>query len=80
MIKGGNNYLIVLCPKLEDWFCKSARLVGINLQNYGLPNNPDELHKVINENLDKFEQFLDDILSRNHPRINTLKDSFRTCK
>jgi len=75
-----NNYLIVLCPRLEEWFHKTARIIRINLRQYRLPDNPVKLHAVINENLDKFESFLNAILSQNHPRINELRNALTVCQ
>lgn len=42
-----NNNLIVLNPKLEEWILKSAKEVGVNMEDYSLPEDADELHKVI---------------------------------
>lgn len=68
-----NNYLIVLCPRLEEWFYQTAKMLGISLKQYKLPEDPVKLHRIINENLNKFESLLNDLLSRNHPRVNELR-------
>jgi len=75
-----NNYIIILCPRLEDWFVRTARDSGIRLRDYGLPENPDKLHREINANLDKFEKFLDDILKVNNRRTQELLKAFHHCK
>jgi len=74
-----NNYLIVLCPRLEEWFHQTARILRINLEQYRLPNDPEKLHAEINANLNKFESFLDDVLSQNHPRITELRRALTIC-
>lgn len=57
------NHLIVLCPRLEDWILKAAKqVVGRGMgKKYGLPENADQLHKVINTNLEKFVNLVNDI-------------------
>lgn len=56
-----DNYLVVLCPRLEDWVLKAAREAGIDVRKYNLPNDAVKLHREININLDKFEALVDDI-------------------
>jgi len=56
-----NNKLIVLCPRLEEWVLKAARRAGIDVKNYGLPDDGDKLHEVINMNIRKFKKLLNDL-------------------
>ena len=78
--KRRNNHLIVLCPRLEEWFQKTAKILNIDLGQYGLPNNPNKLHTIINTSLDKFERLLDDVLSNNHSRVEELRRALDFCK
>lgn len=64
------NYLLLLCPKLEDWILKAAQEADLNVKNYFLPNTPEKLHSVINVNLDKFERLLKDL--KDCKRLKTL--------
>ena len=57
------NHLVVLCPRLEEWIVRAAREAGVDLGRYGLPNNPLELHKVINVNLTRFGGLVAALLS-----------------
>ena len=57
-----NNYLIVLKPKLEQWILNAARVANVNVRRYGLPNDGDHLHSIINTNLEKFERLLDALM------------------
>jgi hypothetical protein len=66
------NYLIIICPKLEEWIIRTAREAGVNLRNLGLPDDPDNLHKIINSNLDRFEMLISE-LQGNSKRLETLK-------
>jgi len=56
-----NNKLIVLCPRLEEWMLKAAKCAGINIKNYGLPDNGNKLHEVINVDIRKFKKLLNDL-------------------
>lgn len=62
--KSGNNVLIVLCPKLEDWILKAAHEANVDLGKYGLPNDPQRLHEQINIKIDKFQELVGDILTK----------------
>lgn len=64
-----NNYLIILCPRLEEWILGAAREAGKDVRKYNLPNNAAKLHREINITLDKFVKLLED-----------LKDSSRRLK
>ncbi len=56
-----DNYLIVLCPRLEDWVLKTAQEANIDVEIYGLPHDAEKLRRVINSNLDKFERLVRDL-------------------
>lgn len=42
-----NNRLILLMPRLEEWVLQAARKANINVRNYHLPSNADELHDLL---------------------------------
>lgn len=52
------NHLIILCPDLETWIINAARKENLDLTQYDLPDNSNELHKIINCELLKFEDLL----------------------
>lgn len=54
----GNNYIVLLRPRLEDWILAAAREVGLDVEKYSLPDNARKLHSIINLNLEKFERLL----------------------
>ena len=56
--KNANNYIIVLCPKLEDLILKSVKQAGVDPGAFGLPNEARELHQMINTKLDSFKRLL----------------------
>jgi len=58
------NYLIVLCPRLEEWILKAVKEININIADYNLPQEAMELHKVINTRIKKFENLVRDIFQK----------------
>jgi len=67
-----NNYLVILCPRLEEWVLKAAREAGTDVRKYKLPNNAAKLHGEINIALDKFERLLKDLKNSSN-RLKLLK-------
>jgi hypothetical protein len=55
------NYLIILCPRLEDWVLNVTKEANIDVLKYGLPNDPNKLHEALNAKLDKFKDLIDEI-------------------
>lgn len=66
------NDLIVLCPKLEDWFLKAATIAGIDVTRHGLPNEPNKLHKIIDQKLNEFRTVINMLKKQKSDRITTL--------
>jgi hypothetical protein len=56
-----DNQVIVLCPRLEEWLIKVTEEAGVDIGRYGLPNDGEKLHKVINLDLRKFEKLVNDL-------------------
>ena len=50
------NKIFVLKGKLEDWIIDICQIQKIELTKFGLPDDPDKLHDVINQRLNKFQQ------------------------
>jgi len=55
------NYLIVLCPRLEEWVLKAAKEADLDISRYNLPDDGEQLHKVINLDIRKFEKLVSDL-------------------
>ena len=61
--KKRNNKLIIVTPnKLEDWIIIVAHKHKLKLSDYGLKDNPDELHAIINFNISGFQKLLHQLL------------------
>lgn len=67
------NIILFLNGKLEDWIVSICRRENIKLKEFGLSDNPDELHDQINQKLTNFERLLDELLKRDNPSILKLK-------
>ncbi len=69
-----SNELVVLCPKLEDWVLATAQAAGIDVTRHGLPNDPNKLHRVIDDRLPKFRILLNMLKARKSQRIEALTE------
>ncbi len=66
------NRVISLCPEMESWILTASREAFIVPGDYGLPNSPSALHRVINVDLRKFERLLDELLNADIARMKIL--------
>ncbi len=61
----GNQKLIIVRPRLEDWLIQRARVCGIDPRQYQLPDSARELHGVPRyEQKDGFRRFLAELTGR----------------
>jgi len=65
--------LIVIKPRLEEWILKCANELKINLKQHAMPNNGNELHKIINTRIPRFEDMVNEMLAKNSPALMYLK-------
>ena len=70
------NFIVILCPKLENWIIEASHEANINISEYKLPDDPDELHRIINLNLDKFEKLVSKLKQISN-RVRTLQNYLR---
>lgn len=68
----GQSKIVIVCPNLEAWLLWLAGQAGIDPEQYGLPRNVVDLHKVINKRLDNLKKFLTSLME--HPKS---KDAFQ---
>ena len=69
--ESNDNLVVILCPDLEGWILGAAKEIGVNIAKYNLPSSPAKLHRVINLDLGKFEQLLEDL--KTSQRLKTLR-------
>ena len=72
--ENAKNYLIMLCPNLEEWILKATKDAEINIKNYNLPDNIDELHKILNTKIGKFTNLLQNLKKKKSRLLKTLED------
>lgn len=67
-----NNKIIMLLPRLEEWLYSTAKINNIKPSDFGLPSNPDDLHKEeFRKVKTKLNEFLAELL--NTPELQFLK-------
>jgi hypothetical protein len=67
------NKVLVLKGKLEDWILSICKAENIKPENFSLPNNPSQLHEVINQRLKSFERLLDALMQNPNSSIHELR-------
>jgi hypothetical protein len=70
-----DNYIVVICPRLEEWIVRAARDTGIDLARYSLPSDPGMMHREINDRLSSFQRLVEDL--RDTPRLRALAGLLR---
>lgn len=68
-----NNKLVVVCPKLEDWLIKTTKQAGLRMADFGLSDNPSDLHADINQRLPNLQRLLAALLEAQNPRLLRLQ-------
>lgn len=66
------NYLVILCPRLEDWILKAAKQSKINMKDYNLPDDAYELHKVNFKSMKNFTKLIEDMEKRKCTMLRAL--------
>jgi len=68
------NFLIVLCPRLEEWILNAVKELNIDLKDYNLPADPNKLHAVINSNLKNFRDLLHTLKQKQSKKLAVLEE------
>lgn len=72
-----DNYLIVLCPRLEEWILNSAKERKIDIKkDYRLPTEENKFHAVVNANISKFELLVKELKNKSL-RFKKLEEYFK---
>jgi hypothetical protein len=71
-----NNDLIILCPRLEEWVLKAAKEADLDISRYNLPDDGEQLHKVINLDIRKFETLIKDLKGKSE-MVKALQKSIK---
>ena len=71
----GAKKVIELMPRLEEWILETCRRAGVDIQRFGLPANPAQLHDELKTNPSKLKKLLPAI--QDTPRILALKNALK---
>ena len=71
------NKVLMLNVKLENWILSVCRSEKIDPEKFGLSSSPKQLHDNINNQLDKFSNLIDELISRKNSAIIQLKSWLR---
>ena len=75
--KERQQYLILICPEIEEWLLKDARAIGINTSDFNLPEDLKGLKQLTKiQSIDKnigFHRFIKKLLQEKAPAITTFK-------
>lgn len=66
--------LIVIKPRLEEWILKQALESKINPKSYSLPEDANDLHKIINTKIPLFEKMIKEMLEKGNSGLKHLKN------
>ena len=67
--RDNDNYLIVLCPDLESWIIKAAKMSKVDLDLFNLPKKASALHNIINSRLSNTERLINELVVRKNPAV-----------
>ncbi len=71
------NRVLILKGKLEDWIVNLCKKSGVKLDDFGLPEKPNELHSLINQRIDKLERLIDHLQENKNADLLQLKTWLR---
>jgi hypothetical protein len=74
--KRGHSVVIV-CPRLEEWLIKTAAESGLKMEEFGLSDRGNALHREINSRLPALEKLLDALLEAKSKRLLHVQELIR---
>ncbi|HYR58822.1 MAG TPA: hypothetical protein VEO95_09345 [Chthoniobacteraceae bacterium] len=69
--------VIILQPRLEEWIIDTATAAKVGLEDFGLSNKGNELHREINFRLPAFVRLIQALAQAGSPRLTRLKEALR---
>lgn len=67
------HLVLLLCPRLEEWILAIATGMGMNVEDWNLPSDAKELHKIRNDRLPQFENLVRELDRRGSEALSFLK-------
>jgi hypothetical protein len=67
-------FIIMLCPRLEEWLLARAKAAGIDRAAYGLPDTGKSLHEIMHyERRPEFKEFLERLFNSGDVEVEKLR-------
>ena len=82
-----NNFVVVLCPRLEEWLLRAAEECGIDVGIFTLPGHGEELHRLLSGKrggrekrgaMRRYEEFIEALRSSGSGRLAQLRKALFT--
>lgn len=65
--------VVILRPRLEEWIIETASIAGVKMEDFGLSNRGNELHREINSRLENFTRLLGALDAAGSKRLGKLR-------
>jgi hypothetical protein len=72
--KVNKNKMIIIKPRFEPWIIQVAEAAGLNMEDFKLSNNPDNLHREINFKRTELQKLLHKLIAVKSPAMVRLKE------
>jgi len=69
-----DHRVIILQPRLEEWVIATAKAASVALEEFGLSERGNDLHREINSRLPGFAKLIDRLLETRSVRLVRLKE------
>jgi len=82
-----NNFVVMLCPRLEEWILTVAKECGIDVRrDFGLPDRGDELHRILSGRgrrakrgaMGRYEELVEALVSASSGTMSQLRKALFT--
>lgn len=68
------NKVVVLCPQLEGWIIEVCKLNKVDINDFGLSDSGNALHREINGKLNNLDKLLTYLIELKAPQLKRLKE------
>ena len=69
-----NHLVIILQPRLEEWVIAGAKTARVKMEDFGLSERGNDLHREINSRLPAFSRLIDALVTTGCPRLVRLQE------
>jgi hypothetical protein len=69
-----NHRVVIVQPRREEWNIATAKAADVPMEDFGLSDRGNELHREITSRLPAFRRLLDALLEKESPRLLRLRE------